>query len=77
MMSNNTFTAYIEYDPETKLYVGIVPSLPGAHTQGVTLDELHHNLEEVVRLCLEELHEQGEEIVRDTFVGIQQVAVVI
>ena len=26
-MSNNTFTAYIEYDPDTKLYVGIVPSL--------------------------------------------------
>ncbi len=53
-MSVRTLTAYVEYDPETKLYVGIVPSLPGAHTQGATLQELRENLEEVVSLCLEE-----------------------
>jgi len=34
-----TFTAYIEYDPETKLYVGIIPSIQGAHTQGAILDD--------------------------------------
>ncbi len=50
-----TFTAYIEFDPETKLYVGIVPTVPGAYTQGATLDELHANLREVLELCLEEL----------------------
>ncbi len=49
-----TFTAYIEWDPDTKLYVGIVPSVPGAHTQGASLDELHENLKEVLQLCLEE-----------------------
>ena len=49
-----TFTAYIEFDPETKLYVGIVPGIPGAHTQGATLDELQANLREVLGLCLEE-----------------------
>ncbi|MDP2919790.1 MAG: type II toxin-antitoxin system HicB family antitoxin [Dehalococcoidia bacterium] len=49
-----TFTAYVEYDAETKLYVGIVPGLPGAHTQGVTLGELGENLREVLELCLEE-----------------------
>jgi predicted RNase H-like HicB family nuclease len=48
------FTAYIEFDPETKLYVGIIPGVPGAHTQGTTLDELHQNLKEVLELCLEE-----------------------
>ena len=32
-----TFSAYIEWDPETRLYVGIVPGLPGAHTQGPRL----------------------------------------
>ena len=53
-MSAYTFTAYVEYDPETTLYVGIVPSLPGAHSQGATLDELHENLREVIALCLEE-----------------------
>ncbi|MEW6195221.1 MAG: type II toxin-antitoxin system HicB family antitoxin [Bacteroidota bacterium] len=42
-----TFTAYIEWDPETKLYVGIIPGVPGAHTQAETLDELNSNLKEV------------------------------
>ncbi len=49
-----TFAAYVEWDPETNLYVGIVPGIPGAHTQGTTLDELHENLKEVLELCLEE-----------------------
>ncbi len=48
-----TFTAYIEWDPETKLFVGIIPGIPGAHTQGATLDELNANLKEVLSLCLE------------------------
>ncbi len=41
-----TFIAYIEWDPETKLFVGSVPGIHGAHTQGATLDELRLNLEE-------------------------------
>lgn len=49
-----TFTAYIELDTETGLYVGIVPGIPGAHTQAATLDELQKNLKEVLGLCLEE-----------------------
>jgi len=32
-----TFTAYVEWDPETKLYVGVVPGIAGAHTQGASL----------------------------------------
>lgn len=48
------FTAYIERDPETGLYVGIVPGIPGAHTYAKSLDELSANLKEVVELCLEE-----------------------
>lgn len=51
----HTFTAYSEFDPETRLYVGTIPSIPGAHTQGATLDELHANLKEVLALCLAEL----------------------
>lgn len=53
-MEIKSFIAYIEYDPETRLYVGIIPGIPGAHTQGVTLDELHEKLKEVLELCLEE-----------------------
>jgi predicted RNase H-like HicB family nuclease len=68
-----TFTAYIEYDPETKLYVGSIPGIVGAHTQGATLDELHQNLKEVLSLCIEEnpgiLDEQAQ------FVGTQQVEI--
>jgi len=52
-----TFTAYVERDPETKLYVGIVPGIPGAHTQAESLDELQGNLREVLELCLEEYGE--------------------
>ncbi len=57
---SQTFTAYIEYDPDTKLYVGTVPGLPGAHSQGADLDELRRNLEEVIQLVLEERQTHGE-----------------
>ena len=39
-----TFTAVIEKDPDTGLYVGYVPGFPGAHSQAETLDELNKNL---------------------------------
>lgn len=64
------FTAYIEYDRETKLYVGIVPSISGAHTQGENLDELHKNLKEVLELCLKEMGEDTQHLLQ--FIGIQQ-----
>ena len=59
-----TFTAYIEYDPETSLYVGTIPAVHGAHTQGATLDELNNNLREVLELCLAELDEPLETLPR-------------
>ncbi len=68
-----TFTAYVEWDPETKLYVGIVPGIPGAHTQGATLDELQKNLKEVLELCLEEYKVSDEDLPK--FVGLQQIEV--
>jgi len=49
-----TFTAVIERDTDTGLFVGFVPGMPGAHTQGETLDELHANLKEVVEMLLED-----------------------
>lgn len=68
-----TVTAYVEFDPETNLYVGVVPGIRGAHTQGATLDELQTNLREVVELCLEVTHSALDELPR--FVGLQQVEV--
>ncbi|MFH1935378.1 MAG: type II toxin-antitoxin system HicB family antitoxin [Pseudomonadota bacterium] len=70
-----TFTAYVEWDPDMKLYVGSVPGIPGAHTQAETLDELHTNLKEVLELCLEEHIEKIEDFPR--FVGIQQIEVAL
>ena len=49
-----TFTAYVEFDPDTKLYVGTIPGLNGAHSQGATLGELQENLREVFELIIEE-----------------------
>ena len=68
-----TFTAYVELDPETKLYVGVVPGISGAHTQAESLDELQQNLKEVLELCLEEYGGTVEDIPQ--FVGIQQIEV--
>jgi predicted RNase H-like HicB family nuclease len=70
-----TFTAYIERDPETGLYVGTIPGLSGGHSQGATLDELRRNLQEVVELILEERESQGEIVEIEPFVGIQQITV--
>ncbi|MDD4271155.1 MAG: type II toxin-antitoxin system HicB family antitoxin [Thermoguttaceae bacterium] len=72
---SRTFTAYVEYDPETKLYVGTVPGLPGGHSQGATLDELQRNLKEVIGLILEERESEGEQVEVEPFVGIQQITV--
>jgi len=66
-----TFTAVIERDPETGLYVGSVPGWPGAHSQGETLEELRANLEEVVALLLED----GEPDLESDFVGTQTLRV--
>jgi predicted RNase H-like HicB family nuclease len=48
------FTAVVEKCPDTGLYVGYVPSFPGAHTQAETLDELQGNLREVIEMLLED-----------------------
>ena len=45
------FTAVFEQVPEG--YIGFVEELPGANTQGATLDEARANLEEAVELVLE------------------------
>jgi len=68
-----TLTAYVEFDDETKQYVGIVPGIVGAHTQAKTLDELQKNLKEVLELCLEEDKDLALRLPH--FVGVQQVEV--
>jgi len=66
-----SYTAVVERDPDTRLYVGYIPGWPGAHTQAETLDELHQNLIEVVELLLQE----GEPRLEGEFVGTHTVLV--
>ncbi len=46
------FTAIVEQDSDTNLYVRYVPGFPGAHSQGETLEELRENLREVIEMLL-------------------------
>ncbi|MBN1906687.1 MAG: type II toxin-antitoxin system HicB family antitoxin [Deltaproteobacteria bacterium] len=66
-----TFTAVIEKCSETGLYIGFVPGFPGAHSQGVTLDELNNNLKEVIEMLLED----GPPKMEGEFIGTQNVMV--
>ena len=76
MKTHYNFTAQIERDKETGLYIGIVPNLPGAYTQAASLDELQDNLKEVIELCLEELSAEERDNFSE-FIGIQQISVVV
>ena len=66
-----SFTAVVERCSETGLYVGHIPGLEGAHSQGSSLDELKQNLEEVVGMLLED----GEPTLDAEFVGTQIIQV--
>ena len=57
----HNFSAVIERDPDTGLFVGYVPGFPGAHSQGASLDELNANLREVITMLLED----GEPVLAD------------
>ena len=70
-----SFTAYVEKDPETHIYVGTVHGVPGAHSQGVTLEELRENLKEVLALCLEDCDDDLD--CQPIVVGLQQVATAV
>ena len=66
------FTAVYMKVPEG--YVAFVEELPGANTQGATIEEARANLEEAVAMVLDanrELSEQslaGAEVIRETLI---------
>jgi predicted RNase H-like HicB family nuclease len=66
-----TYTAVVEKCPDTGLYVGYIPGLAGAHSQGATRDELNQNLQEVVAMLLDD----GDPALEAEFVGTQTVQV--
>lgn len=61
-----TLTAVFQEVPEG--YVGFVEELPGANTQGATLEETRANLEEAITLVLE-----ANRILAEEALGNQQV----
>ncbi len=64
------FTAVFERD-EGDWWIGYVEELPGANTQGRTLEEARENLKEVVSLVLEANREiarresEGRDVIRE------------
>lgn len=66
-----TFTAIIEKDSDTNLYVGYIPGFPGAHSQGETLDELQENLREVIEMILED----DNLVIETEFIETQQIVI--
>jgi len=58
------FTAVFRKVPEG--YIGFVEELPGANTQGSTLEEARENLREAVSLVLEANRALAEEDLTDT-----------
>lgn len=61
-------------EDETGGYIAIVPTLPGCHTQGDTLEELMANVKEAIDLYMETLTDQEKrDLLRQKVVGIQKV----
>ena len=65
-------TAIFQKVPEG--FIGFVEELPGANTQGTTLDEVRNNLNEAVELVLEanralsEESIQGQQVIREPLI---------
>ena len=59
-MSELKFTAIYE-EAEEGGYIGYIAELPGANTQGETLEETRANLKEAVELLIDCYREEAEE----------------
>lgn len=62
-------------DKESGGYVVEVPSLPGCHTQGDTIEEALANAQEAIKLWIEDALEHGEDIPGDDPIIFTSVAV--
>lgn len=67
------FTAVYRKVPEG--YIGFVEELPGANTQGSTLEETKSNLEEAITLVLEANRDLAEESLRGQEVIREQITI--
>jgi predicted RNase H-like HicB family nuclease len=67
-----TFTAVYHKVPEG--YIGFIEELPGANTQGATLEEVRANLKEAVELVIEANRALAEESVKGVEVIREQLS---
>lgn len=70
----NRFTAVFQRDGDW--WVGYVEELPGANTQGATLEEARENLREAVALVMESNREQVEKEITGKAVIKEELVVV-
>ena len=70
-----TVTAYVAWGEECQVYVGFIPGIRGARTQGAPLDDLRENLRDVLDLLVEMGDVEPDEVAR--FVGIQQLDIAV
>ena len=75
-MKNYKFSAEIIKDKEINQYIGIVPGVPGAHSQASSLDELQLKLQDVLQLCVQEMTDEELNNLPD-FVGYQEISVAV
>ena len=66
------YTIVIEKD-EDGYYVGSVPSFPGCHTQGKSIDQLLERIEETIELWLEVEGQDAPSPLE--LVGVQRISV--
>ena len=68
-MNERTYTAVFERDPESGWYAARIEEVPGAISQGETLEEARANLREALVLVLEVQREMDAErqIIREPF----------
>jgi len=65
-------------EDESGGYIAFVPSLPGCHTQGETIDEVLENVKEAIELYLETLSkEEKEELLSQRVIGFQRVKTIV
>ena len=68
-----TLTSVFQKVPEG--YIGYVEELPGANTQGDTLEEARENLKEAIELVLEANRQLAEEtLVGENFIAVNAAA---
>ena len=72
-MKNYTYRVIIEPD-ENNTFHAFVPTLPGCHTWGETIEEARHNIRDAIDAYLRSLKADGEVIPEDK--GIETVETV-